>query len=330
MKHDVLTKVKHIYTRLTKRQNLLWLCALLVLTNIGTVLFLPRGTNETLDSFRTQYPLIDISRHLIAQEHFISTLQPLREYMQKVVAEEGSNTISIYFEYLNTGANISINQDLRVYPASLVKVPLAMAVMKKVERGDWKLTNELVLMPEDRDYQWGDVHKRPIGTRITIEELLHEMLVSSDNTAFRMLYRNLSFDELQDVMIALGLEDLFNEDGKITAKEYTRLLRALYTSNYLRREASQQLLDILTQTRYDEYLGQGVPDTIPFAHKIGENDTEGVILDAGIVYVENRPYMIAVSIDYEAEGMGREKALEILRDVSARSYEYVTSYAVKE
>jgi len=43
---------------------------------------------------------------------------------------------------------------LRILPASLIKVPLAMAVMKKIESGDWNLYNELVLMKEDRDINW--------------------------------------------------------------------------------------------------------------------------------------------------------------------------------
>ncbi len=317
---------KNIVEKFTMRSVLILCIVLLVISNITTLVLYVFGSSESIDQFREKYPLIDVSRHLISQDHFISTLQPLRESLNSVVERNGKGVISIYFEYLNTGANISINEDLRMFPASLVKVPLAMAVMKKVERGDWLMHNELVLMKEDRDYAWGDVHKRPIGTRISIDDLLHEMLVSSDNTAFRMLYRNLSFDELQDVLVAVGLEELFNEDGKITVKEYTRLFRALYTSSYLNRENSQKIIDILTKTSYDEYLGQGVPDNVLFAHKIGENDEAEVILDTGIVYIENRPYLISVAIDYGTTNIGRDGALEILKEVSKMSYDYILNY----
>jgi beta-lactamase class A len=125
------------------------------------------------------------------EEDIITTLQPIREKFRDIVAKEGPNSISIYFEYLSTGANISINPDLRILPASLIKVPLAMAVMKKIELGDWNLDNELVLMKEDRDINWGEVYKRPIGSTITIRELIEEMLLNSDNTAYHILYRNL-------------------------------------------------------------------------------------------------------------------------------------------
>jgi len=302
-----------------------YIVIILLFINIIVLVFFIKK-EPSIESFKNEYPLIDISRNLIPQEHFINTLQPVREYLNELVKKEGPDSISIYLEYLNTGANISINQDLRIFPASLIKVPLAFAVMKKVENGDWSLDNELVVMKDDRDYAWGDVHKNPIGTRISIDKLIEEMLINSDNTAFRILYRNLSFNELQDVVFAVGLEDLFNEEGKITAKEYTRLFRSLYVSSYLNRKNSEKILEILSKTPYDEYLGQGIPDDIIFAHKIGENEDLGVVLDSGIAYVENRPYLISMLIDYKSNGMGRENALSIFKDASERVYKYVSEY----
>jgi D-alanyl-D-alanine carboxypeptidase len=46
-------------------------------------------------------------------------------------------SISIYYEQLNSGANISVNKDLRLWPASLTKLPVALVVMKKIESGGW-------------------------------------------------------------------------------------------------------------------------------------------------------------------------------------------------
>ncbi len=146
------------------------------------------------------------------EKDLLTTVQPIREELYALFEKEGLAATSLYFEYLNTGANISINQDVRILPASLIKVPLAMAVMKKIEKGDWKLYNELILTKEDRDNEWGDVYKRPIGSPITVEKLIEEMLLNSDNTAYRILYRNLSMDEVRDVFTALGLDDFFDQE----------------------------------------------------------------------------------------------------------------------
>lgn len=101
-------------------------------------------------------------RFFAQSRDLLTTVQPVREELNQIFEEQGLSYTSLYFEYLNTGANISVNQDVRILPASLIKVPLAMAVMKKVEKGDWKLYNQLILTKEDRDNEWGDVYKYPI------------------------------------------------------------------------------------------------------------------------------------------------------------------------
>ncbi|MBP7823311.1 serine hydrolase [Candidatus Gracilibacteria bacterium] len=279
-----------------------------------------------VENFRQTYPLLDPMRFFAEPRDLLTTVQPIREELRAIFEKEGLDSTSLYFEYINTGANISLNSDIRILPASLIKVPLAMAVMKKIERGDWQLYNELVMTKEDRDAGWGDVYmKYPVGSPITIQSLLEEMLLSSDNTAYRILYRNLSLDEVRDVFISLGLDDFFDQEGKVTAKEYTRLIRSLYTANYLTPEHSQLLLDILSRTEYDDYLGQGIPDDAFFAHKIGENESKTVILDAGLVYIGNRVYLISMAIDYEQEGISRDKSLEIFERVSSLVYNYISS-----
>jgi beta-lactamase class A len=299
----------------------------LIITNVTSFgILIYRNNLDAAERFGSQYPLINVARNFIDQKHFITNLQPLRDDLNKLVVENGPSAISIYFEFLNTGANISINPDAKIWPASLVKVPLAMGVMKKIENGDWMEENELVLMKDDRDLAWGDLYKKPIGSRFTIGFLLKELLTNSDNTAFRILYRNLSTDELQDIIRAVGLDELFDQEGKISAKEYSRIFRSLYTSSYLKRENSQKILKWLAESPYQEYLGQGIPEKITFSHKIGDNKNVDVILDSGIVYIPNRPYLITVTIDFSQGDMNRDKALELIKIISEKSYQYINDY----
>lgn len=297
----------------------------LLVTNIATLAYLAfKTTSNTGESFTNPYPLIDPARSIVAQEHFFSTIEPARKKLKAIVAEyekEGTK-IGLYFEFLNTGANVSINQDARFWPASLSKMPTAMVVMKKIEKGEWKLSNELVLFEEDKDERFGQLYKQPVGTRFTIESLLKEILINSDNTAHRMLVRNLSSNEYTDVFEALGMEELFDKDYNITAKEYSRIFRSLYNASYLDREHAQQLLTWLSETSFKEYLESGLPDDAVFAHKIGEEESEKVFLDSGIAYVPNRPYLITVMINSTDTG-GKQKATEIMQKISKEIYQYV-------
>lgn len=321
MKKIFSSSISHLRSKKTS------LILLLLVTNImtfGWAYLLVQKLD--VENFRAQYPLLDPMRFFAEPRDLLTTVQPIREELRSIFEKEDLKFTSLYFEYINTGANISLNSDIRILPASLIKVPLAMAVMKKIERGHWELYNELIMTKEDRDAWWGDVYmKYPIGSPIPIQSLVEEMLLSSDNTAYRILYRNLSLDEVRDVFISLGLDDFFDQEWKITAKEYTRLIRSLYTANYLTPEHSQFLLDILSRTEYDDYLWQGIPAHAWFAHKIWENESKTVILDAGLVYTGNRVYLISMAIDYEQEWITRDKALEIFERVSALVYNYISS-----
>ncbi len=294
----------------------------LVVTNFVTGGFL---TYEiTRDPEKNPYPLIDVSRNFIPQEDFIVNLQPLRDSLNALVAEKGADTISLYFEFLNTGANISINPTLKIWPASLPKVPLAMAVMKKIERGEWKMDSELVLSEDDKDMHYGELWGKPLGSRFSIETLLTEILVRSDNTAYRMLLRNVEFKELMEVVDELGLEDLFTKEGLVSAKEYSRLFRALYVSSFLQRSNSEMLLTLLAQADYKDFLTAGIPQGTVFSHKFGIDRDIHAYLDSGIVYAPGRPYLISVAMKGRGTAGEEEKMKKIMKEISEKIYAYVT------
>lgn len=287
---------------------------------------------SAIRNFENPYPLLDPARSFISQEHYITTIQPLREKLRAMVTQFGNDSVSIYVEYLNTGANISINPQVGIWPASLAKVPLAMAVMKKIEAGGWKLANELVLMPGDADDKSGDSEnpfsEYPVGTRFTIERLLKEMLVNSDNTAYYILKRNLHKDELNQIISDLGLEELFSSEGRMSAKEYSRIFRALYVSSFLKREHSQMILQWLDESPYEDFLSYEVGKRVPFPHKYGENIDLNVYSDSGIVYISNRPYLITVMVEGNKassfEG-NQKQAARFMRDVSQKAYDYFSN-----
>lgn len=298
---------------------------LLALTNGATLLWI-RLHPHSIEERVTEYPFIDPARNFIPQEDFIVNIQPLREDLNKLAAEYDDVSISLYFEYLNTGANININPNDGVWPASLLKVPMAMAAMKKVERGEWELSNELVLFEQDRDKGYGDLWRQPIGTRFTIEGLIKEMFHRSDNTAYQILLRNINFNELLDVVNELGLYQLFNEEQLMSVREYSRLFRALYTSSFLAREHSQTLLTYLTEADFREFLSTGIPAEVPFAHKFGVDTDNNVFLDSGIVYVPNRPYLITVAVRHDDSKESERRAKELMKRMSEVAYIYVSSF----
>lgn len=146
-------------------------CGVLVLTNVAALAYIV--THPEFDPVRDDpYPLIDVARNFVPQEHYLSTLQPLRERVHALVEAEEEMKISVYIEFLNTGANISINQEERFFPASFAKVPVAMAVMGMVESDIWTLDQVLTLEEEDRAPLPSTIHQHPTGKKFTVRELL--------------------------------------------------------------------------------------------------------------------------------------------------------------
>lgn len=279
------------------------------------------------------YPLIDPSRHLIPQEDFLSTLQPLRERVHTLVEAEKDLRISVYIEFLNTGANIAINPDERFWAASLSKVPLALAVMGTIESDVWSLDQVFTLEDSDRMTVSSNIHDNPTGTKFTVRQLLDELLIRSDNTAYKILGRNVPVSELTAVKEGLGLDDLFDEEGGVTTREYARIFRSLYTANYVNRENSQFLLDILNRAEWKHFLRAPIPETTPFPHKYGIAPERHIYSDSGIVYVPNRPYLITVMIEASGKENPEDEIVRVRRTMSALSnmaLEYFTNARNRE
>ena len=288
-------------------------------------------TQSTMQSFINQYPYLDPARHFIAQEHYLATLQPLREEARRLAGEYGDGNVSIYIEYLNTGANISINPDLYLWSASLPKLSIGMAVLKKIEAGELTLETDLQFTQDDLNALSGStenpIWNQPVGTNFSVRELLQQLLANSDNTAQAILVRNISPNDMEKIISDLGLEKLFDDSGKLSAKEYSRFLRSLYTASYLNREHSQMVLGWLDESTFNDFLAQSIPQQLRFPHKYGENFVQRVYADSGIVYVPNRPYLITVILrgdsaqDFQTD---KTRATIFMQKISKAAYDYLS------
>ena len=311
-------------------QNKIWEYVIIFLTvgflmsvAFNVYLFWSKQNNieAGIGKINNKYNLLNPARKFVKQNDLIINFQPLRDYLNDKY--EADPNISVYFEYLSTGASIAIKKDVEFYPASLLKVPVAMAVTKKIERGEWKWTNELVLMSTDKDDKFGTLYKEPTNSTHTIEDLVRRSLSDSDNTAHFMLVRNLDIEEMKDVYDHMGLPGFLETEGNLSAKKYSVIFRTLYASSYLAEENSQKLLSYLSDSPFDDYIQSGLPQDIAFSHKIGVDTEKKIYLDSGIIYAQNRPYLLTVMTKNKDE----QTAKKIMKDISKRAYDYVNNYA---
>ncbi len=273
------------------------------------------------NTMQSKYPMVDPARQFYNPADLIINIQPLRDELSEI----GKNSnVSIYFESFNTGANIAVNKDAEYFPASLLKVPLVMAVVKGIEQGKYKWTDEFVLTEQDKNKDFGDLWQNPIGTSFTIEELVKKVLISSDNTAYFMLFRNIDPNDFNQAQNDLGMKDFFSKNLEISAKRYAPILRSLFSASYLSIANSQKLLEWMSEAQFKDYLVSGVPSSVKISHKIGiedkMKDNEDVYLDASIVYLSNKPYLLIVMV----KGESMQTAKNLMKDISQKVYAYMT------
>lgn len=289
---------------------------------ISNIFFIYKYFNSNHENILIgHYKFLDPTREFTSPENYLVNIETLRTYLREL-GEQYPDSISIYYENINSGANISINKDLRLFPASLSKLVQAILIMRKIEISKMTLDQELKALPSDISSDSGNLYQT-IGDRsISVDELLKELLVNSDNTAQNIFKHYLDFSDYADFQNKTGLQDLYNSEGFISAKEYTRILRVLYTSNFLEPENSEKILKLMAESKFKEYLSQGIPEDVVFAHKYGENKDYSIFADSGIVYVPNKPYFISVIIKGKDSGIEtRNWAKSLMKEISTRAYE---------
>ena len=332
MKEKYNQKNKHFsFLKTFYKSFSFWIIFILAFVIFFTYVFYIPSLNNT---FKPNNTLLNPALLFLEKKNRIVDFQKLREYLTNTYENRSDYMVSIYFEYLPTGANISVNKDEKIWPASLIKIPVTMSVMKKVQDKKWKLTNELVILDEDKDSEYGELYKTPTGTTSTVKEFLEKSLIDSDNTAHFVLLRNLDGAELEDVYVHLGLDDVIEAlkkspkkesevDNRITAKRYSIFFRSLYNATYLDQEYSELFLNILSNAPRD-LLGRGLPEDIIFVHKTGVRIDESVRADSGIVYAKGRPYLLTVMIQKKNGKLDENEVSLLFENISKNVYKYVT------
>lgn len=293
-----------------------------LISSFTTALFMRNGVTRPFQDHSLLNPVVDSN----LEKHFIINFQSLRKSFDSIQARYSPDT-RVYFSYLNNAAWVGVNERELFTAASLIKVPLAMAVYKAIEERKLNMETEYGLEEIDLSAEFGELYQVGAGKTLTVELLVEIMLRESDDTAANALYKILTrigiTDPLDDVYRSMGWEFRdFNEApnyGLIHVKVLSNMFLALYNATYVSPEHSQQILDHLTKTPFDNQIVAGVPKGIPVAHKIGIYEPDGTISDCGIVYAPHREYILCVA----SSGLSRERADTFVKEISEAAYAYV-------
>lgn len=261
--------------------------------------------------------------------------EDLRDRVGKIVAAGQVHRLAVYFRDLDNGPWFGVRDNEDFYPASLLKLPVAMAVLKQAEEEPRLLDRSVACLPGadlNRGAVFGPRRRIAPGRRYRPEELIELSLAESDNNAVHLLATRVADrDVLKRTFSDLGVRPPVNAPvDYLSVREYATFFRILYNASYLNKAASERLLEIMSRSSFRSGLASGVPEQIRIAHKHGEQrlGRHGEIKelhDCGIVYYPGNPYLLCIM----TKGDTFEKDASVIADVSRYVFEAVDAHQRK-
>ena len=229
---------------------------------------------------------------------------------------------------LGSGRKFLLHAD-EVFPqASSIKVAVLAELYHQAQTGKLKLTDLYSVQASDLVADSNLMGGLTPGvTRVTLRDLATMMVAVSDNSATNVLIDRVGMENVNLLMDSLGLMhtrlrrkmmDLKaageGRENISTPAEMMALFEDLYRGKILNPEMTADFFKVLS-THKESFIPRDLPEGLKIANKPGE--LEGVRNDSGVVFIENRPYVICAMTTYLRHERDGEEAIT---RISAAAY----------
>jgi beta-lactamase class A len=256
-------------------------------------------------------------------------LEDARQEVQDY-ADDYKGTAGVYVQDLKGGWGYGVNPDETFFGASVMKIPLMVAVFRKIDEGEFSLSDSFPTEQGDWAGGAGWLQWEEAGTSHTVQDYLWMMMTQSDNVAANALLRLVGgTGYVNEVSDSLGASDTFlyqkitseraavpSLDNRTTPRDMATILGKVYAGEAASPESCQKMIDIMNQNELQSSLKEGLPKDVDVVKKGGW--LYKVYDEAGIVWHEDRPYAIGIFSKHGSEDVEVGKAL--LRGISKAAY----------
>ena len=269
----------------------------------------------------------------------------LRKKVEEVISASGAETVGVAFYDLETKRELLINPDASFHAASTMKVPVMMEVFRQAHTGRLSLDAPLAVRNEFKSIADGSLFSvspeddsekmlyRKTGQAVPVRELVELMINASSNLATNILIQRVTPARVMDLMrksgarniqVLRGVEDTKAYERRLnnttTARDLSILLRRIAEGRAVSKDASREMVEIMSRQRFNEGIPAGLPPSARVAHKTGS--ITKINHDAAIVYppgaTGRKPYVLVVL----TRGLADEKrAHRLIADISRVVYE---------
>ncbi|MDD5136589.1 MAG: class A beta-lactamase-related serine hydrolase, partial [Candidatus Omnitrophica bacterium] len=271
-----------------------------------------------------------LDSHRLAVEARKAAWAGLKEDVDKTIRGY-RGAVGLVIKDLDTGWQIDANKDIAIPSASIVKIPIMMAVFSAAKDGKINLNDTIELKNSDKTDGSGVLKNALAGPGYKVEDLISLMITQSDNTAANMLIDRVGIDDLNSRFAKLGLKhtnlsrkmmDFRSRKSGVenytTAGDMAYLLEGLYRGKFLGRDVSNRCLEFLAEQKINDRIPRRLPADTTVAHKTGLEN--GVCHDVGIVYTDKGNFLICVLVKHRSSTARVAKKLIAHLSLAAYSY----------
>lgn len=245
--------------------------------------------------------------------------QPLKDALRARIGEF-PGTVSLYAKNLDSGAAIGIRESEPVRTASTIKIAIMMAVFDAVARGKAAWTDPLTLTAAEKVSGSGILAAEfSDGVQLPVRDVMHLMMVLSDNTATNMILERFTADAVNAYLDKLGIKTTrslrkilgtgapsgFSAAGKLpenqkyglgvsTPLDMVTLMQKLQAGEIVSAEASREMLTVMKRCQDSTGMRRKLGNLV-IANKTGALDA--LRSDVGIVYSKGGAIALAITVD---------------------------------
>ena len=263
--------------------------------------------------------------------------QLLRERFEtevKEIASRVDGVLGVTILDPATGDRISVDAGTVFTQASAIKLPVLVELMRQVEAGEQNLDEVVTLAASDIVPGSGVLQQLTPGkVSLSLRDVATLMVTVSDNTATNMIIDRVGMAKVNAEMARLGLSATKlqrkmqdrtaweeNRENLSTPDEQARLLELLYKGEILSAKSREEIDRILTIPKPGQ-LRKLLPEGTKVAHKTGT--LSGVVVDVGIVYLKDRPFIVSAMGNWLANADEAERAISEIALVAYRYFDRI-------
>ena len=215
--------------------------------------------------------------------------------------------IGIYIKNLRTGKTVSINADTVFPTASIVKVPILLGIMDKLQKGELKYDQEIIYK-DSLLYEGEDIlGSFKANEKIALKKVVMLMMTTSDNTASLWLQSLAGKGtRINEILDSLGMKSTRVNSrtpgrennrtqygwGQTTPSEMAKLFEMIYNYQVISAAISEKMMRILGRNFWDaEALSQIPPSIEVFCKNGAVNASRSEVLLANGVH---NPYIFSI------------------------------------